>query len=151
MTYLLDTNTCIGWLRQNQPQIVARIQAQAQTDIVLCSVVVGELLFGVQRSDPAQRANTALRVEQLQIRIDKAEKGTTAAYAEFDEADLMDGDVTVRVTHSTVNYKDGLALTGKGPIIRKWPLIPGIDFSGTVDRLTDGVYHATEESVSNRY
>ena len=65
MTYLLDTNTCIGWLRQNQPQIVARIQAHAQTDIVLCSVVVGELLFGVERSDPAHRANSGLRVEQL--------------------------------------------------------------------------------------
>ena len=65
MTYLLDTNTCIGWLRQNQPQIVARIQAHAPTDIVLCSVVVAELLFGVERSDPAHRANTALRVEQL--------------------------------------------------------------------------------------
>jgi predicted nucleic acid-binding protein len=55
VTYLLDTNTCIGWLRQNQPQIVARIQAQAQADIVLCSVVVGELLFGVERSDPVHR------------------------------------------------------------------------------------------------
>ena len=65
MTYLLDTNTCIGWLRQNQPQIVARIQAHAQTDIVLCSVVVAELLFGVERSDPVHRANTGLRVEQL--------------------------------------------------------------------------------------
>ena len=65
MTYLLDTNTCIGWLRQNQPQIVARIQAQAQTDIVLCSVVVGELLFGVERSDPVHRANTGQRVDQL--------------------------------------------------------------------------------------
>ncbi|MFN0017816.1 MAG: type II toxin-antitoxin system VapC family toxin [Pirellulaceae bacterium] len=65
MTYLQGTNTCIGWLRQNQPQIVARIQAQAQTEIVLCSVVVGELLFGVQRSDPVHRANTALRVDQL--------------------------------------------------------------------------------------
>ncbi len=64
MTYLLDTNTCIGWLRQNQPQIVARIQAHAPTDIVLCSVVIAELLFGVERSDPAHRANTALRVEQ---------------------------------------------------------------------------------------
>jgi tRNA(fMet)-specific endonuclease VapC len=63
--YLLDTNTCIGWLRQNQPQIVARIQAQAQSDIVLCSVVVAEMLFGVERSDPAHRANTALRVGQL--------------------------------------------------------------------------------------
>jgi len=63
--YLLDTNTCIGWLRQNQPQIVARIQAQTQTDIVLCSVVVGELLFGVERADPAHRANTGARVNQL--------------------------------------------------------------------------------------
>lgn len=65
MTYLLDTNTCIGWLRQNQPQIVAPIQAQAQPDIVLCSVVVAELLYGVEQSDAAHRANTALRVEQL--------------------------------------------------------------------------------------
>ena len=65
MTYLLDTNTCIGWLRNNQPQIVARIQAQAQSDIMLCSVVVAELLFGVERSDPAHRPNTALRVEKL--------------------------------------------------------------------------------------
>ena len=65
MTYLLDTNTCIGWLRQNQPQVVARIQAQVQTDIVLCSVVVAELLFGVEQSDPAHRANTGVRVEQL--------------------------------------------------------------------------------------
>jgi hypothetical protein len=54
VTYLLDANTCVGWLRKNQPQIVARIQAQAPTDIVLCSVVVGELLFGVERSDPVQ-------------------------------------------------------------------------------------------------
>jgi tRNA(fMet)-specific endonuclease VapC len=65
VTFLLDTNTCIGWLRQNQPQIVARIQAHAQTDIVLCSVVVGELLFGVERSDPVHRANTGVRVDQL--------------------------------------------------------------------------------------
>ena len=65
MTYLLDTNTCIGWLRQNQPQIVVRIQAQSQADIVLCSVVVGELLFGVERSDPVHRANTGVRVDQL--------------------------------------------------------------------------------------
>lgn len=65
MIYLLDTNTCIGWLRQNQPEIVVRIQAQAQADIVLCSVVVGELLFGIERSDPVHRSNTAARVEQL--------------------------------------------------------------------------------------
>src|SRR5674476_559460 len=45
----------------------------------------------------------------------------------------MEGDVTVRVTHSTVNYKDGLALTGKSPVVRRFPMIPGIDFSGTVE------------------
>jgi len=61
VTYLLDTNTCIGWLRQNQPQIVARIQAHSPTDIVLRSVVVAELLFGVERSDWAYRANTGPR------------------------------------------------------------------------------------------
>ena len=66
------------------------------------------------------------------IRIDKAEKGTTAAFTEFDETDLMDGDVTVRVSHSTVNYKDGLNITGKAPIARRFPMIPGIDFAGTV-------------------
>lgn len=46
--------------------------------------------------------------------------------------DLMEGDVTVAVEKSTVNYKDGLALTGRGPVIRRWPMIPGIDFSGRV-------------------
>ena len=48
--------------------------------------------------------------------------------------DLMEGDVTVRVTHSTVNYKDGLAITGKLPVVRRWPMIPGIDFAGHVVR-----------------
>lgn len=65
MIYLLDTNTCIGWLRQSQPRIVARIQAHAQADIVLCSVVVAELLFGVERSDPVHRANNGVRVDQM--------------------------------------------------------------------------------------
>lgn len=48
------------------------------------------------------------------------------------EAELMDGDVTVQVEATTVNYKDGLAITGKAPVIRRWPLVPGIDFAGTV-------------------
>jgi acrylyl-CoA reductase (NADPH) len=47
--------------------------------------------------------------------------------------DLMDGDVTVRVTHTTINYKDGLAVTGRGPIIRRFPMIPGIDLAGVVE------------------
>src|SRR3954453_16567489 len=66
------------------------------------------------------------------IQVSKADKGLTVAETALTEADLMDGDVTVRVEHSTVNYKDGLAITGKAPIIRKFPLIPGIDFAGTV-------------------
>jgi len=59
------------------------------------------------------------------------------AVTELTEADLMDGDVTVAVEHSTVNYKDGLAITGKVPIIRKFPLIPGVDLAGRVLRSED--------------
>lgn len=54
------------------------------------------------------------------------------AWTDVDEADLMDGDVTVAVSHTTINYKDGLALTGRSPVVRRWPMIPGIDFAGTV-------------------
>ena len=63
----------------------------------------------------------------------EGEKGQKAEPTTLTDADLMEGDVTVRVTHSTLNYKDGLALTGKAPIVRRWPLIPGIDFSGEVE------------------
>src|ERR1700751_3612146 len=66
------------------------------------------------------------------IRIDKADKGTTPALTQFDEADLMEGEVTVAVEWSTLNYKDGLALTGKAPVVRRFPMIAGIDFAGTV-------------------
>jgi acrylyl-CoA reductase (NADPH) len=68
------------------------------------------------------------------IRIEKADKGTTAALTQFDDAELMDGDVTVRVEWSTLNYKDGLALTGKAPVVRRFPMIAGIDFAGTVEQ-----------------
>ncbi|HEY8333507.1 MAG TPA: MDR family oxidoreductase [Tardiphaga sp.] len=67
------------------------------------------------------------------VRIDKADKGTTVALTQFDEAELMDGDVTVRVEWSTVNYKDGLAVTGKAPVVRRFPMIAGIDLAGTVE------------------
>jgi acrylyl-CoA reductase (NADPH) len=63
----------------------------------------------------------------------KGETGPDLAITDFAESDLMEGDVTVRITHSTVNYKDGLALTGKAPVVRRWPMIPGIDFSGRVE------------------
>lgn len=67
------------------------------------------------------------------IVIDKAEAGQTVRLADFDEKDLMDGDVTVAVEYSTVNYKDGLAVTGKAPVVRRFPMIGGVDFSGTVE------------------
>jgi len=67
------------------------------------------------------------------IVVDKAESGQSVRLTEFDEKELMDGDVTVGVQYSTVNYKDGLALTGKAPVVRRFPMIPGIDFAGTVE------------------
>jgi acrylyl-CoA reductase (NADPH) len=67
------------------------------------------------------------------IVVDKSESGQEVTLRDFAETDLMDGDVTVRVTHSTVNYKDGLALTGKAPVVRRFPMIPGIDFAGVVE------------------
>jgi len=67
------------------------------------------------------------------IVIEKADGGQRVALADFDEANLMDGDVTVRVEWSTVNYKDGLALTGKAPVVRRWPMIAGVDLAGTVE------------------
>ena len=67
------------------------------------------------------------------IVIDKADKGQTVGLTEFDEANLMDGDVTVAVRWSTLNYKDGLAITGKAPVVRRFPMIPGIDLAGEVE------------------
>ncbi|MEM7191574.1 MAG: MDR family oxidoreductase [Pseudomonadota bacterium] len=67
------------------------------------------------------------------IIIEKGEGGLKAGLGDFPEEDLMDGDVTVSVSHSTVNYKDGLAITGKVPVVRRFPMIGGIDFAGTVE------------------
>lgn len=59
-------------------------------------------------------------------------KKQSVAVTELTEADLMDGDVTVTIDATTVNYKDGLAITGIAPVVRRFPLVPGIDFAGTV-------------------
>jgi acrylyl-CoA reductase (NADPH) len=82
------------------------------------------------------------------IRIDKADKGTTAALTQFDESELMDGDVTVAVEWSTLNYKDGLALTGKAPVVRRFPMIAGIDFAGTVEQSSHPAWKAGDKVVS---
>jgi len=81
--------------------------------------------------------------------IEKGEGGTVAALKDFDEADLIDGDVTVRVEYSTVNYKDGLAVTGKAPVVRRFPMIAGIDFAGTVENSTHPDWKAGDKVVLN--
>lgn len=82
------------------------------------------------------------------IRIDKADKGTAAALTQFDEAELMDGDVTVDVEWSTLNYKDGLAVTGKAPVVRRFPMIAGIDFAGTVEQSSHPNWKVGDKVVS---
>ncbi|WPO43110.1 MDR family oxidoreductase [Tardiphaga sp. 42S5] len=83
------------------------------------------------------------------VRIDKADKGTTVALTQFDEAELMDGDVTVRVEWSTVNYKDGLAVTGKAPVVRRFPMIAGIDFAGTVESSSNPNWKPGDKVIGN--
>jgi acrylyl-CoA reductase (NADPH) len=81
------------------------------------------------------------------IVIEKAEGGTKAALTDFDEAGLMDGDVTVRVEYSTLNYKDALAITGKAPVVRRFPMIAGIDFAGTVDSSGDAAWKPGDKVI----
>ena len=83
------------------------------------------------------------------IIIEKGEGGPVARLGDFPEEDLMEGDVTVRVTHSTVNYKDGLAITGKIPVVRRFPMIGGIDFSGIVEASDHPDFKPGDAVVSN--
>ena len=81
--------------------------------------------------------------------IDKPAEGYRCTLSELDDAQLPVGNVTVRIAHSTINYKDGLAITGKSPVVRKFPLVPGIDFAGTVETSTDSAIMAGEKVVLN--
>lgn len=83
------------------------------------------------------------------IRIDRSDSGQTVEFLDLTDADLMEGNVTVAVEYSTVNYKDGLALTGKAPVIRKFPLIPGIDFAGTVTQSGHADFAAGDKVILN--
>jgi len=65
--------------------------------------------------------------------IDKHDGEQQVAIKSLDESELPDGDVTVRVQCSTLNYKDALAITGKGPVVKHFPMVPGIDLSGVVE------------------
>jgi acrylyl-CoA reductase (NADPH) len=83
------------------------------------------------------------------IVIDKAEGGQSVRLTDFDDKDLMDGDVTVRVEWSTLNYKDGLALTGKAPVVRRFPMIAGVDFAGTVESSSHPAWRAGDNVILN--
>jgi acrylyl-CoA reductase (NADPH) len=75
----------------------------------------------------------------------------TAEDVELSIDDLMPGDVTVAVSHSTVNYKDGLALTGRSPVVRKFPMIPGIDLAGTVEASDNPNFKPGDKVVLNGF
>jgi acrylyl-CoA reductase (NADPH) len=83
------------------------------------------------------------------IVIDKTDAGQSVRLTDFDEKDLMDGEVTVRVEWSTVNYKDGLAVTGKAPVVRRFPMIAGVDFAGTVESSTHPSWKAGDQVILN--
>ena len=79
----------------------------------------------------------------------KTEGVVSTSLVDFDEADLMPGDVTVAIDYSTVNYKDAMAISGHAPVIRQFPLIPGIDFSGTVQTSSHAGFAVGDRVVAN--
>ena len=85
------------------------------------------------------------------IRIDKDNETQKVNLVELNENDLMEGDVLVDITHSTLNFKDGLALTGSSPVVRTFPMIPGIDFSGVVKNSDSNKFSEGDRVVLNGY
>ncbi len=85
------------------------------------------------------------------ILITKQDNAQKVENVELTPADLMDGDVTVAVSHSTVNYKDGLVLGGRSPVVRRFPMIPGIDLAGTVEDSAHPAFKPGDRVVLNGY
>jgi acrylyl-CoA reductase (NADPH) len=83
------------------------------------------------------------------IVIEKQEDGQKVELTDFDERDLMEGEVTVGVEWSTLNYKDGLAITGRAPVVRRFPMIPGIDLAGIVETSTHPEWKPGDEVILN--
>lgn len=83
------------------------------------------------------------------LQINKDDAGYRTELKVLDESSLPEGDVTVQVAWSTLNYKDGLAITGKGPVVRKFPLTPGIDMAGTVLESANTRWKAGDKVVLN--
>jgi tRNA(fMet)-specific endonuclease VapC len=122
MTYLLDTNAWVGWLRQNQPHLVQRIHQAAAGDLVLCSVVIGELIYGAERSGPHHRAANLVSVAQLRgtyasvpfddraaevygpIRADLAARGLLIGPNDLMIAAIALANSCTLVTHNTAEF-----------------------------------------------
>jgi len=85
------------------------------------------------------------------ILIEKDEQGYRAAVKDIDENLLPEGDVLIKVSHSTLNYKDALAITGKGPVVRSFPMIPGIDLVGTVEETSSNQFKIGDSVLLNGY
>ena len=83
------------------------------------------------------------------ILIEKDDAGYRAAIKDIDEAVLPEGDVLVQVSHSSLNYKDGLAITGRSPVVRKFPMVPGIDLVGIVEHTTNPGYKVGDAVLLN--
>ena len=83
------------------------------------------------------------------ILLSKTDAGTEAKVTDINESDLPEGDVTIRVDYSTINYKDGLAITGKAPVVRKFPMVPGIDGAGTVEESNSALWKVGDKVVLN--
>ena len=83
------------------------------------------------------------------IVIEKTDSGQKIALTDFDEKNLMEGDVTIRVEWSTINYKDGLAVSGKAPVVRRFPMIPGIDLAGTVEASSHPDWKSGDKVICN--
>jgi len=83
------------------------------------------------------------------ILVEKDDAGYRAALTDIDEGQLPEGDVTLRVTHSALNYKDALAITGSGPVVRKFPMVPGIDLAGIVEHSAHSDYQVGDAVILN--
>lgn len=83
--------------------------------------------------------------------ITKDEEGQKATLTTLTESDLMDGDVTVKVEYSALNYKDGLAMTASAPVVRRLPLTPGIDFAGTVTASENSEFKVGDKVLLNGF
>jgi acrylyl-CoA reductase (NADPH) len=81
--------------------------------------------------------------------ISKTDDSQSVDLKQLDEADLPEGDVLIDVEYSTLNYKDGLAITGRSPVVRKWPMVPGIDLAGVVRESSSAQWKAGDKVVLN--